>query len=256
MPTWSPTQYLKFADERSRAARELLAHVPLREAKLVYDLGCGPGNTTELLVQAFVSAKVVGLDSSPEMLIKARKALPQVEFVQGDLEKWQASADVDLLYSNATFHWVPGHVGVLQNLLRGLKSGGVLAVQMPDNLDEPSHVSMREAAHNAPYADKLRAAEGTRDQLLKPDGYYAALKPLCARLDIFHITYNHALDGVSGIMEFVKGAGLRPYLEVLNVEEQADYLKRYEVLLTKHYPVQSDGKVLLRFPRIFIVAVK
>jgi trans-aconitate 2-methyltransferase len=256
MPVWSPTQYLKFTDERMRAARELLAQVPLREAKLVYDLGCGPGNSTELLVAAFPKARVVGMDSSPEMLDKARKALPQVEFVQGDLEKWQAPADIDVFYSNATFHWVPGHVSVLQNLLRGLKSGGVLAVQMPDNLDEPSHVSMREAAHNAAYADKLRAAEGTRDQLLNPDGYYAALKPWCARLDIFHITYNYALDGLSGILEFVKGAGLRPYLEVLNKDEQTDYLKRYEVLLTQHYPVQSDGKVLMRFPRIFIVAVK
>ena len=256
MPTWSPTQYLKFADVRTRAARDLLAQVPLREAKVVYDLGCGPGNSTALLVEAFPKAQIMGMDSSPEMLTKARKALPQVEFVQGDLEKWQVPADVDVLYSNATFHWVPGHVGVLQNLLRGLKSGGVLAVQMPDNLNEPSHVSMRDAAHNAPYADKLRPAEGTRDQLLMPDGYYAALKPSCAQLDIFHITYNHALDGVNGILEFVKGAGLRPYLDALNKDEQNDYLKRYEALLAKQYRVQADGKVLLRFPRIFIVAVK
>ena len=256
MPTWSPTQYLKFADERTRAARDLLAQVPFDEAQVVYDLGCGPGNSTELLVERFASARVVGMDSSPDMLAKARKALPNIEFVQGDLESWQAPADVDVLYSNATFQWVQGHVGVLQNLLRGLKAGGVLAVQMPDNLDEPSHVSMREVALNAPYTDKLRAADGARDKLLSAQNYYAALKALCSRLDIFHINYNHALDGVAGIVEWFKGTALRPYLEALNKDEQSDYLKRYEALLAKHYPMQADGKVLLRFPRIFIVAVK
>ena len=149
-----------------------------------------------------------------------------------------------------------GHVGVWQRLIGGLQIGGVLAVQMPDNLDEPSHVAMREVGHNAPYTDKLCTADGTRDQLLKPEGFYAALKPLCSRLDIFHIDYNHTLDGVAGIVEWFKGTALRPYLELLNKEEQGDYLKRYEALLAKHYPVQDDGKVLLRFPRIFMVAAK
>ena len=115
---------------------------------------------------------------------------------------------------------------------------------------------MHQAAHNAPYADKLKAAEGAKDKLLNPAGYYAALKPRCSRFEIWHSVYNHALDGATGIVEWVKGTGLRPYLEALNKEEQGDYLKRYEALLVKHYPVQDDGKVLLRFPRIFIVTVK
>ena len=149
-----------------------------------------------------------------------------------------------------------GHVGVLQRLLGGLKAGGVLAVQMPDNLNEPSHVSMFRAAHSTPYTGKLKAAEGAKDKLLTPAGYHAALKLLGSRFEIWHSVYNHALDGVEGIVEWVKGPGLRPYLEALNKEEQGDYLKRYEALLVKHYPVQDDGKVLLRFPRIFMVAAK
>ena len=256
MPSWSPAQYLKFTDERTRAARDLLAQVPLAKAKVVYDLGCGPSNSTELLVEAFPAARVVGVDSSPDMLAKARKALPNCEFVQADLETWAAPADVDLLYSNATFLWVQGHVGVLQRLIEGLKAGSVLAVQMPDNLNEPSHIAMREAAHNTPYTDKLRAAEGAKDTLLTPAGYYAVLKPLCSRFEIWHSVYNHTLDGAHGIVEWFKGTALRPYLELLNKEEQADYLKRYEALLATHYPAQMDGKVLLRFPRIFMVAVK
>ena len=256
MPVWSPTQYLKFADERTRAARDLLAQVPLGEAQVVYDLGCGPGNSTELLAERFAGAKVAGIDSSPEMLIKALKALPNVEFIEADLSAWQAPSDADLLFSNATFQWVPKHLEVLQRLLHGMKTAAVLAVQMPDNLNEPSHITMREAAHNAPYADKMRDAVMARDVLPPPNDYYAALKPLCSRFDIWHTIYNHPLEGVAGIVEWLKGTGLRPFLEPLSADEQQDYLARYADLLAKHYPVQADGKVLLRFPRIFIVAVK
>ncbi|HEY5363748.1 MAG TPA: trans-aconitate 2-methyltransferase [Aestuariivirga sp.] len=256
MATWSPTQYLKFADERTRAARDLLAQVPAFEAQVVYDLGCGPGNSTVLLVEAFPKARIVGMDNSPEMLAKAREALPKIEFVEADLGAWQAPPDVDLLFSNATFQWVPKHLEVLQRLLRGLKKGAALAVQMPDNLNEPSHVAMRDAALNAPYTDKLRDAAKARDALPLPRDYYAALKPLCAQFDIWHVIYNHPLDGVAGIVEWVKGTGLRPFLEPLSADEQQDYLARYAILLAKHYPVQADGKVLLRFPRIFMVAVK
>ena len=106
MPQWSPAQYLKFANERTRAARNLLAQVQLAEAKVVYDLGCGPGNSTELLIEAFPTERVVGVDSSPDMLAKARKALPNCEFVQEDLETWTAPSDVDLLYSNAMFQCI------------------------------------------------------------------------------------------------------------------------------------------------------
>ena len=212
MATWSPAQYLKFADERTRAARDLLAQVPLTDAQVVYDLGCGPGNSTALLVEAFPKARLVGIDSSPEMLVKARKVLPKVEFIEADLSTWAAPADADVLYSNATFQWVPKHLEVLQRLLRGIKKGAVLAVQMPDNLNEPSHVAMRDAALNAPYTDKLGGSAKARDALPLPSDYYAALKPLCAQFDIWHTIYNHPLDGIAGIMEWVKGTGLGLFL--------------------------------------------
>ena len=256
MSDWSPSQYLKFADERTRAARDLLAQVRPQAPELIYDLGCGPGNSTELLVAAYPKARVVGVDNSPQMLAKARLALPNVQFIEADLATWQAFADVDLLFSNATFQWVPDHVEVLQSLLRRLKAGAVLAVQMPDNLNEPSHVAMREAASNAPYADKMRDAAKARDVLPASADYYAALKPLSTQLDIWHTVYNHPVDGIAGIVEWLKGTGLRPFLEPLTADEQKDYLARYATVLAKHYAAQADGKVLLRFPRLFIVAVK
>lgn len=254
MADWSPTQYLKFADERTRAARDLLAQVPLAQARKVYDLGCGPGNSTALLIERFPAAEVIGVDSSPSMLEEARKAYPQAHFVEGDLSDWSPEEGADLLFANALFQWVPEHLKVLQCLMTALPTGGVLAVQMPDNLDEPSHVAMRETAASGPWADKIKKVG--RAHLPTPMVYYNALKPHAARVDIWHTNYNHPIDGAQGIVEWVKGTGLRPYIDPLDAAERRDFLAAYEARIAKAYPLADDGKALLRFPRLFILCVK
>lgn len=256
MADWSSTQYLKFADERTRAARDLLAQVPLKAPRLVYDLGCGPGNSTELLIARFPEARVIGLDSSPDMLAKARQSCPQAHFIEADLARWQPMEEPDLLFANAVFQWVPDHLEVLGRLLATLPKGGVLAVQMPDNLDEPSHAAMRATAAQGPWAAKLEVPGRARDPLPSTPAYYAALKPQASRVDIWHTIYNHPLDGADGIVEWVKGTGLRPYIDPLDESERNAYLAQYRERIAKAYPAAADGKVLLRFPRLFIVCVK
>ncbi|WP_119392594.1 trans-aconitate 2-methyltransferase [Taklimakanibacter lacteus] len=256
MADWSSEQYLKFTDERTRAARDLLAQVPLSAPHLVYDLGCGPGNSTELLIDCYPRARIIGLDSSSDMLAKARKTYPRAEFMDGDLATWQPDGKADLLFANAVFQWVPDHVRVLQRLLRGLPKGGVLAVQMPDNLNEPSHVAMRETALAGSWADKLKTLSRVRDLLPTPHSYYNELKPEAARIDIWHTIYNHPLDGPEGIVEWVKGTGLRPYLDPLDEAERKGFLALYLERIARAYPRASDGKVLLRFPRLFIVCIR
>jgi trans-aconitate 2-methyltransferase len=256
MADWSSEQYLKFADERTRAARDLLAQVPLADPQLIYDLGCGPGNSTELLIEKYEQARVIGVDSSPDMLAKARKTYPKASFIEGNLATWQPVEKADVLFANAVFQWVPDHVHVLQRLLRGLPKGGVLAVQMPDNLNEPSHVAMRETALAGSWAQKLKSLGRVRDQLPSPQAYYNELKPDAARIDIWHTIYNHPLDGAQGIVEWVKGTGLRPYIDPLDDAERKAYLALYLERIAKAYPAANDGKVLLRFPRLFLVCVK
>lgn len=256
MADWSAEQYLKFADERTRPARDLLAQVPLDRPRLVYDLGCGPGNSAELLSERFPQARIVGVDSSPDMLAKARKSYPRTEFVEGDLKNWQPGEKADLLFANAVFQWVPDHVQVLQRLLAALRNDGVLAVQMPDNLNEPSHIAMRETALAGSWADKLKSLGRVRDRLPTPHVYYRELKPHAARIDIWHTIYNHPLDGAQGIVEWVKGTGLRPYIDPLDAGERKAYLALYQERIARAYPAEHDGKVLLRFPRLFIVCVK
>src|SRR5690242_5338598 len=110
MSDWSAKQYLKFADERTRAARDLLAQVRLADPRLIYDLGCGPGNSTALLAEAYPDAEIIGVDSSPNMLETARTNLPRLQFVEGNLTIWRPDRRADLIFANAVFHWIPNHV--------------------------------------------------------------------------------------------------------------------------------------------------
>ncbi len=255
MSDWTPDLYLRFGDERTRAARDLLAQVPLTAARRVYDLGCGPGNSTALLVERFASARVTGIDTSPAMLAAARKATPAADYEEGDLSAWTPGERPDLMFSNAAFQWVPQHLDHLARLSRHLPEGGVLAVQMPDNLDEPSHRLMHETAEDGPWAEQLRRAAAARDVLPAVADYYRRLKPLFRHLDIWHSIYNHPLDGVKGITAWLSSTGLRPFLAPLGESQRADFVAAYEGRLAEAYPAMPDGKVLLRFPRLFIVGV-
>jgi trans-aconitate 2-methyltransferase len=256
MQDWNARQYLKFEDERTRPPRDLLAQVPLRYPRLVFDLGCGPGNSTELLVGRYPEAEVTGLDSSPDMLRKARERLPQCTFVHADMASWSVPRRADLLFANASFQWIPDHPRVLQRLLAGLPSGAVLAVQMPDNTREPSHVLQREVAANGPWANNPGIKAAPRGNLPSPEEYYDLLGPLCSRIDIWHITYNHALPSPQAVVEWFKGSALQPYLSALDAPTREQFLAAYGEKIAAAYKPRFDGKVLLRFPRLFIVAVR
>lgn len=254
MADWSPSTYLKFEDERTRPARDLLAQVPLTAPKTVIDMGCGPGNSTELLAERWPAAHLTGLDSSPNMLAEARKRLPAATFAEADARTWTPDPGTDLVFANAIYQWVPEHLAQLPRILAALPPGGVLAVQMPDNMAEPSHVLMRETAADGPWASQL--ADAARLPLPPVRTYYDALKPFATRLDIWHSAYNHVLEGPEAIVEWVKSTGLRPFIDPLSPEHREAFLAQYLARIAEAYPPTTDNKVLLRFPRLFIVAVR
>jgi trans-aconitate 2-methyltransferase len=256
MEDWSARQYLKFEDERTRPPRDLLAQVPLQNPRLVVDLGCGPGNSTELLVARFPQSEIIGLDSSPDMLRKARERLPGVTFVEADIATWTADPRPDLLFANASFQWIPNQTQVLRRLLEALPPGGVLAVQMPDNTREPSHVLQREVVASGPWATHPEVKAAARPDLPAPEVYYDLLRPACSRLDIWHTIYEHALDSPSAIVEWFKGSALQPFLSPLDAIQREAFLAAYTDKIAAAYKPRVDGKVLLKFPRLFIVAVR
>jgi trans-aconitate 2-methyltransferase len=253
---WSATQYLKFEDERTRPPRDLLAQVPLRSPRRVADLGCGPGNSTELLIKRFPQAEVVGVDSSPDMLRQARERLPGCTFVEGDLSTWAPQDGTDLLFGNAVFQWVPDHPKVLARLLQSLPGGGVLAVQMPDNTRQPAHTLMEKVAAAGPWASAIAQANAARNDLPRPEDYYDLLRPLCSHLDIWHTHYNHIMADHAAVVEWFKGSALRPFLAPLDAAMRATFTARYTDEIRHAYQARYDGKVMLKFPRLFILAVR
>jgi trans-aconitate 2-methyltransferase len=256
---WSAAQYLKFEKDRTRPARDLLAQVPLTNPRRVIDLGCGPGNSTALLRDRYPSAALIGMDSSPDMLKKARTTLPDVTFEQGDMATYTPSeGTVDLLYSNAAFQWLSSdqRVSTYKRLLKSQPSGGVLAVQVPDNFNEPSHSNMRSIAKKGPWAEILEPLKPAREKMDEPQELYDALKPLCAEVDLWHTFYYHVLEDHAAVVEWVKGTGLRPFLDPLDEDMKSAFLEEYLSAIKDSYPSSVDGKVILRFPRLFLVATK
>jgi trans-aconitate 2-methyltransferase len=247
---WSAGQYLKFEDERTRPPRDLLAQVPLGAPRRVADLGCGPGNSTELLIERFPGADVIGVDSSPDMLRQARQRLPRGRFVEGDLSAWMPEPGTDLLFANAVFHWVPDHPKVLARLLQSLPPGGVLAVQMPDNTNEPALMLMETVAA------ALGQTNAARNDLPRPEHYYDLLRPLCRRVDVWHTHYYHMIENHLGVVEWFKGSSLRPFLAPLDAATRETFIAQYADAIGLAYPARFDGKVMLKFPRLFIVAVR
>lgn len=256
MSGWSPERYLKFEEERTRPARDLLARVPLGSARSVYDLGCGPGNSTRLLVERFGAETVTGVDSDPAMLAAARKALPHVRFVEADIASWAPEEPADLIYANASFQWLADPLAAMARMLDCLAPGGALAVQMPDNLAEPSHRLMEHAAISGPWADRFAKKPAQRHAVPGAGAVYDRLAGLSRELDIWHTIYNHRLAGPRGIIDWFASTGLRPYLDGLEGDERDAFLADYERRIAAAYPARTDGTVLLRFPRLFIVAVK
>jgi trans-aconitate 2-methyltransferase len=256
MEDWSARQYLKFEDERTRPPRDLLAQVPLAKPRLVVDLGCGPGNSTELLVKRFPQAQVVGLDSSPDMLRKAHERLPTCKFVQGDIATWTPEARTDLIFGNAVLQWLPDHPAIMRRLLAALPDAGVLAIQMPDNTREPGLVFQGEVGARGPWRDHPEIKAAPRQDLPPPEAYYDLLKPVCSAIDIWHTVYNHVMASPQAIVEWFKGSSLQPFLSPLNTAAREQFLAAYTEKIVGAYKPRFDGKVLLRFPRLFIVAVR
>lgn len=251
---WNPELYRRYEDERTRPARELLARVALTAPRLVYDLGCGPGNSTELVVQRYPDARVIGTDNSPAMLDSARQRLPTCTFELGDIAQWQPAEPPDLIYANAALQWVGDHDSLLPRLFASLAPGGVLAIQMPDNRDEPTHRLMREVAALDPWAGAIGDAAAVRTKIFGLQHYYDLLAADAAEVDVWRTAYQHPMETPAAIVEWVRSTGLRPFIDPLNDTWRVAYLEEYERRIALAYPPRADKRLLLAFPRLFIVA--
>jgi trans-aconitate 2-methyltransferase len=256
MPHWNPTQYLRFANERTQAAIDLLARIAVDAPRSAIDLGCGPGNSTALLHQRWPDADIVGLDSSPDMLETARAAQPAWRWQLGDITRWTPVAPFDVVFSNAALQWVPDHAHVLPHLLSQVAPGGALAVQVPAHLQSPVHQAMLAIAADPAWRDRMHAAT-TAIHVETPASYYDLLQPLATRVELWVTEYQHVLDNTAAIVAWIRGTGLRPFLQALADDAERG---RFEAMLLaaveQGYPRQADGRVLFPFRRLFMIAYR
>lgn len=251
---WDPEQYLTYADERGRPFVELVARVAAPDPRTVVDLGCGPGALTGLLAERWPHAVVTGLDASPEMISAARAGERRVAFERADLRDWLSDPEaepVDVLVSNATLQWVPGHLDLLPALVARVRPGGWLAFQVPGNFGEPSHTIRRELADAPAYAAHTRgvAAPDAHD----PEVYLAALAGLGCSVDAWETTYLHVLTGPDPVFTWVSGTGARPTLQALPDGLREEFETEFRARLRAAYPDTPHG-VVLPFRRVFVVA--
>lgn len=254
---WDPSLYARFADHRLRPALDLLARVPVESVDRVVDLGCGTGAVTRYLVERWPGAEVWGVDGSREMLDEARRSgapgLGGVRFEEADLSTWRIDGGADVIYSNATLHWLGEHEVLFPRLLRQVRAGGVLAVQMPRNFGAPSHQIASALAGSVRW--RARLAHLVRPApVADPGYYYELLRPLVDRLEMWETEYIQVLHGERPVLQWIKGTWLRQFLELLDAEEADAFEREYGERVADAYPMRCDGTTILPFRRLFMVA--
>jgi trans-aconitate 2-methyltransferase len=251
--TWNPAQYLKFAEHRLRPAVDLLNRVESEAPRLIYDLGCGAGNVTRLLRLRWPLARIIGVDSSAEMLEQARATMPDAEWVQADLAIWRAEHPADLIFSNAALQWLDEHARLFPSLLDSLSPGGILAVQMPRNHGAPSHTGMADVARSGSWRERLEPLL-RESPVQAPAAYWALLSGQGAACDLWETDYLQALEGEDAVVQWVLGSALKPLLDALDDGERELFLVEYRRRMAVAYPPSSDGVTLFPFRRLFMVA--
>ena len=250
---WDPSLYLAFASERLRPAVDLLSRISLESPRGIVDLGCGAGNVTRLLAERWPEAEITAMDSSPEMLARAAAVVPKARFAEADIATWSPPSPVDLVFSNASLHWLPAHRELFPRLASWVAPGGRLAVQMPASFALASHTAAYEAAAEGPWRESLRHS---REQagVHELEEYFAWLSPCVRALDLWETTYLHVLDGEDPVTEWFKSTLLLPFLDALPELEREPFLEAYRRRVKAAYPRQPSGKTLMPMRRLFIVA--
>ncbi len=253
--SWDPAQYAKFTDHRVRPALDLLARVPLDSPASVVDLGCGPGNVTARLAERWPQARITGVDSSSEMLGVAREKFPRVSWEQRELSSWSSAQPLDVLYSNATLHWLEDHARLVPHLFKQVGPGGFMAIQMPRNFGAPSHRIAHDLASSAKWRARLQHLIRPTP-VAEPGFYYDLLAPLTKRLEIWETEYIQPLTGERPVLEWIKGTWLRPFLDALAPGDPREFESEYATAAAQAYPRRADGVTIFPFRRLFIVAMR
>ena len=256
MGDWNPEEYLKFKNERTQPAFDLVSRIKIEKANSIIDIGCGPGNSARILHQRWPSSEIVGIDSSEEMIRKAREDYPRQKWLIADAASFESNLSYDIVFSNAALQWIPNHENLIPNLFRFVRHKGALAVQIPANNESPLHKALISVALSDHW---YRYTEGC-DKLLNyqsSDYYYDLLTPLASEIELWETIYYHILPSHLELIEWYRSTGMRPFLDRLP-DEDSRIKFEHDVLegCKDNYKIQNSGKILYPFKRIFFIAYR
>lgn len=257
---WHADTYSQFLDARTRPARDLVAAIPdVCNPQVIYDLGCGPGNSTALLTQRWPEAKVIGVDSSDDMLDKARATHSDIEFIKGDIAHFAPTEKADIIFSNAALQWVDDHPQVFAHLIKQLNPNGILAVQMPNNFHNPSHQVTIDILQNVsdwtPLLKNLRYGKLNQPMYQLADYYDLLNHNGLTQIQLWETTYYQEMADAKAIFDWTKSTGLAPVLAAMSSDEKSHFEAQYIDKIAKSYPKQTNGKLLFPFQRIFMAGM-
>ncbi len=255
MSNWNANHYLKFGDERTRAAIDLATRIKLESPKRIVDLGCGPGNSIQVLRSRWPKADICGVDSSPQMIATASETYPNQQWIMGDVSQWSAAEPFDVVFSNAALQWLPDHRPLMSHLLTLVNDGGALAFQIPSSTYATVRTHIHEISRDPIWNERMH---GPRSSLTMhpPSFYYDALIGDVEHLDVWETEYNHIMDSSAAIVDWIASTGLRPFLDVLNDDEKKSFVDELHRRVADSYPTQTDGRVLYPFRRLFVIAYR
>jgi trans-aconitate 2-methyltransferase len=252
MSDWNPENYLLFKKQRTQPAIDLVNRVRDYRPASIVDIGCGPGNSTVVLKQVFPDVQIHGIDSSENMINMAAKQHGDITFSICSAQ--ELTGTYDMLFSNACLQWIPGHNTLIPYLMERLTDKGVLAVQMPMNLNEPLYLIIKEIAADSKW--NFENVYFERNDMLSPEEYFDILSSCSSNFEIWETVYYHALNSHEDLIHWVRETRLRPYLEVLDDEQKISFENMILEKAQTAYTPAANGDVVLKFRRLFFIAHK
>lgn len=254
MSDWNSVQYLKFENERTQPAIDLVNRINMDNPKKIIDVGCGPANSTQVLANKFPKAYVLGVDNSSNMIETAKRDHPKLDFKICDVSRDVAMLDndFDIVFSNACIQWIPNHNQLLRNMMGLLKPDGILAVQTPMNYNEPIHKIISEVSTSEKWKSEFPNPRIFYN--MTQSEYFDLLSEISSEFSMWETIYCHNLKSHEDIMEWYRGTGLRPYLDVLSDHKKKVFEQDVLNQVVEKYPKQKNGNIIFRFPRFFFIA--
>ena len=251
---WNPELYLRFRNERTQPSIDLVNRIRInRSPRNIIDIGCGPGNSSQVLVERWPNATLLGIDNSPKMIQKAKANYPRQNWMIADASQFVSDIKYDIVFSNAAIQWIPNHEKLIPHLCDLLSDQGVLSVQVPDFLGTAIGKAIEKIARKPRWKKQV----GNCSRLFTYNGYcvyYDLLSERLTSIEMWETHYLHVLDSWRAIIEWIKGSAMKPYLSSLsNESEQAKFEQEVLCEIEKDYPLREDGKVLFPFKRLFMI---